>query len=727
MIFKKIRKIRIFYKFLLVLLAISALPLLIVGVRLIDINRISLQDVTLELQANQAARIADAIENHMDNLRDKIVFLIESQGQPPIDWTLSERLLRSMLASSEDLLTVSLVRESGRELTKVFAPALEGKVELEDRSASSAFADALETRQPSVSSLKWDRYQLPRIDIVYPFADDIYIFIEASLIKLQNLVEETTIGESGFAYVVDSEGKIIMHPDQQKSREKASAYKRPIVEAVLSGRLSGSIEFTDIESGKDIIGAYAPVSTFARLGWGAIIEQDYEEAYYSAIVMRRQALILLGIVIIAACLIGYLLAQNLTSPVLRLTKAARNIAGGSFEVGPVIKWLKKVKFRDELVELASTFTQMAKQLKRYTEMQADKMNAILFSIADGIIMTDYEGKIMLSNNRAKELLGLNVKETLQNRNIQDIIKRTEISDSLKEAREKKDHISREIDLTRDKKSPKHLRADTSIVSQAESRGELGTVTVIRDITLEKELEQMKDDFIHSITHDLRSPMTSIRGFLEFLMDGTAGEINDQQKEFLEIIDRSSKVLLNMISDILDVAKIESGTMPMDISETDLKELADEVIETISSQTKKEGVEIEVVAKNKIKKVNADKNLISRVLTNLISNALKFTSEGGKISVEMESREDRVYVAVQDTGAGMPPDMCKKIFNKFEQVKGSRGKRRGTGLGLTITKYIVESHGGKIWAESEEGKGSRFEFWIPCDPERNNEKGSPGLS
>ncbi len=706
MIFKKIK---IFYKFLVVLLAISAIPLLIVGMRLIDINRVSLQDLTLELQTNQATRISDAVESHMDKLRDMIVFVIDTHGRPPLDWTLIERLLRSMLASTEELLTVSLVTEDGREITKVFAPELEGKVALEDRSEDEGFIRARRTGEFAVSDLYY-KYGIPRLDVVYPFAENMFIFIETDLSGLLQLVEKTRIGQTGFAYVVDSQGRIIIHPDEEKGMEKISVIYRPIVEAVLSGRMIGSIEFEDMETEEKIVGAYAPISTFAGLGWGAIVEQNQAEAYYSARVMQRQALLLLIAVVAAACIIGYFLAQSLTSPVLRLTGVAREIAAGNFNAEPIRQWLGKVKIKDEVVELASTFTVMTQQLRRYTEMQADKMNAILFSIADGIIMTDYSGNIMLSNKRAGQLLGIN--KSLEGKKIQDIIKREEIYESLREAREKKDHIVKELNLSSENIT-KHLMAETSIVSQAESHQDLGTVTVIRDITLEKELEQMKDDFIHSITHDLRSPMTSIRGFLEFLMDGSAGEINEQQKEFLEIIDRSSQRLLVMISDILDVAKMESGSMPMEMEEVDIRsEVVDSVLETMSSQARKDKVEIKVIQKNDLKTVKADKNLLERVFVNLVSNALKFTPEGGEIRMELEDKGDKIQAAVEDTGSGMPEEMCKKIFDKFEQVHGSKGKRKGTGLGLTITKYIIEAHGGKIRAESKPGKGSRFEFWIP---------------
>jgi len=704
-----VKKIKIFYKFLIVMLLISAIPLIIVGYRLININKLGLQDVILELHTKQAEAIADKVEEYMQNLKEKLKFVISSHGEKTINWTLSQRILKSMIASSEEFLTVSTVNMDGKELTKVFHPSLEGKVKLEDRSEDKTFLNAVETGNFSISEVYYEE-GIPRINVVYPFTGQIYLYIQASLSELLETVRNTTIGRTGYAYIVDKNGNIVMHPSLDAS-QVINVSGRPIVKEVLSRKLVGSKEYTD-ENNKRVIGAYAPV---AALGWGVIIRQDRDEVYYSVRKMRQNALYLLIAAVLAACGVGYVMAQTLTRPILNLTGAARNIASGNYDVSMVSDWLKKVKVKDEMAELASTFIIMSHQLKTYNDMQADKMNAIIFSIADGIIMTDYSGRVILSNRRAKQLLGISASQEINGRNISEIIKREEIAQSLKEAREKKENIVKEIDLSQ-KENLKFLRADTSLVSHSESGADLGTVTVIRDITLEKQLEQLKDDFIHSITHDLRSPMTSIRGFLEFLLDGSAGEINDQQREFLEIIDKSSTRLLEMINDILDVAKMESGSMPMEIERVNMFDLVDNVLRTLESQAKKDKVELDIELKNEIEDLNADKGLLQRVVTNLVSNSLKFTPEGGSVKVILEDKEDRVQISVVDTGVGMPPEYVDKIFDKFEQVKGSKGKRKGTGLGLTITKYIVEAHKGKIWAESEQGKGSTFTFWIPKDLE-----------
>ncbi len=230
---------------------------------------------------------------------------------------------------------------------------------------------------------------------------------------------------------------------------------------------------------------------------------------------------------------------------------------------------------------------------------------------------------------------------------------------------------------------------------------------------EKRINQMKENFMHFVAHDMKDPMTSIVGFLEVLLDETAGPLNSQQKEYLKIMDRSSKLMMGMINDIRDVTKMEAlGGISVEKSEISLREAVDDVVRMFSPRLKKSKIHIKVVQKNEIDKIQADYNLIVRSISNLVINALNFTYEKGEIKIDLEEKKDRVYVAVEDTGVGIYKEKCATVFDKFEQIKNAESKRTGTGLGLTITKYIIESHGGRIWVDSEPGKGSRFEFFIP---------------
>ena len=226
---------------------------------------------------------------------------------------------------------------------------------------------------------------------------------------------------------------------------------------------------------------------------------------------------------------------------------------------------------------------------------------------------------------------------------------------------------------------------------------------------------MKDAFIHSITHDLRNPLTSMMGFMDMLAMKRAGPLTEKQEKYLDVMKKEATRLLGMINDILDVAKLESGRMQLNIEEIDINEVIKSSVQSMAGTAMKKGIKL-VNKTEGIIKVNADAKLLQRVLINLMGNSLNYTPSGGKVIVSSEDCGDRIRVCVADTGIGMPPEYCEKIFEKFTQIKGQ--SKGGTGLGLTVSKEIVEAHGGKIWAESEVGKGSQFYFEIPKEKRKN---------
>jgi len=207
-------------------------------------------------------------------------------------------------------------------------------------------------------------------------------------------------------------------------------------------------------------------------------------------------------------------------------------------------------------------------------------------------------------------------------------------------------------------------------------------------------------------------MTSIRGFLKFLIDGVAGPVTEQQKKMLGVMDHASLKLLSLINDILDIAKLESGRMTINLSDCDLKMICQRSIEMAGGLALKKSITIRTESKEDFPKIKADPELIERVFSNLLGNALKFTPESGSITVSLKELSDRVEVSVEDTGEGIPPEYVERIFDKFQQVAGQR--KGGTGLGLTICKHIVEAHSGEIWAESKLGQGAKFIFTLPKD-------------
>jgi signal transduction histidine kinase len=273
------------------------------------------------------------------------------------------------------------------------------------------------------------------------------------------------------------------------------------------------------------------------------------------------------------------------------------------------------------------------------------------------------------------------------------------------------------------------------------RGEAASLVIVRDITLRKKAEneiviamktakmanKSKSEFLANMSHELRTPLNHIIGFSELLLEKFFGDVNAEQEEYLGDILHSSKHLLSLINDILDISKIEAGKAELHLQQCDLKNILESSVTMVKEKSLKHGIRISTDIRNCSEYVNADERKLKQILYNLMANAVKFTPNGGEVSVsasrktcdgESSGRRCEILVCVSDTGIGIAPDCLQRIFLPFEQVEASsKRKFQGTGLGLTLTKEYVELHGGRLWVESEgEGKGARFFFTLPAEPE-----------
>jgi len=228
----------------------------------------------------------------------------------------------------------------------------------------------------------------------------------------------------------------------------------------------------------------------------------------------------------------------------------------------------------------------------------------------------------------------------------------------------------------------------------------------------KEAVETKSEFLSIVSHELRTPLTAMKESVAIVLDGMAGEINDEQKSCLDIARRNIDRLARLINDVLDVQKLEAGKMKFDMKVSDINEVAEHVCKTMASSAKEKGVDLVLELDGKLPKVKFDVDRITQVLTNLINNAFKFT-EKGSVIIKTGKGENVIQVSVSDSGCGINQENMPRLFKKFEQLAES-GERKtgGTGLGLAICKEIIEEHKGDIWAESEMGKGSIFKFVLP---------------
>ncbi len=400
--------------------------------------------------------------------------------------------------------------------------------------------------------------------------------------------------------------------------------------------------------------------------------------------------------------------------------------------------------RSEEVEILYTIMNQASEavskLQTVLEIEKGKLNAMVASMADGVLMVDTKDRILVLNPQTKTMLGLNIAEP----NIFDVLDalsdrldlRTKIDESLR-----RDQLIVEDDIQLNDRFLQIL-----ITPVKDNKNEpLGSVVLFHDITHEKELEKMREDFTSMMVHELRSPLTGIRSIATLLKNDKIK--NEQQKysQFVELISSNSTSMLDLVNDLLDVAKFESGKFEVFKKPTDLRHLIEQRVESFRGLVQ----ENKITVRQKIlpevpPTLSLDENKIGQVLNNLLSNALKFTGTGGAVEVSAFVCEkfkdlpeaaaardlswaglrhgvicplDAVVVSVTDSGIGIPESQIPKLFNKFQQLAASaRSEKKGTGLGLVIVKGIVEAHGGQVGLFSEEGKGSTFYFTLPLEQE-----------
>lgn len=351
------------------------------------------------------------------------------------------------------------------------------------------------------------------------------------------------------------------------------------------------------------------------------------------------------------------------------------------------------------------------KLKDLLESERGKLSAAIYSLADGFVTVDLGYRLMVSNPAASEVLGLPKDRPLTMFDVVDALGgkvdlRTKIDQALK--------LDRPVKVSDLLVKDRFLELTVTPVKDA--RGEkIAASVVFHDITTEKSLEKLRQEFTAMMVHELRAPLTAIRWTAESLLKprgdgrGPAG----QERDSLSGIEQSAAGMLDLVNDLLDVAKIEAGKFELNVQEYDLVEIIKGELEKNRAQAETKHLELTLVSPARLR-LSCDRVRIMQVLDNLLSNAIKYTDSGQvQVGVTEEPGKKQVVVAIKDSGIGIAPEDLSALFSKFKQLKRDDRSRKGTGLGLVVSKGIVESHGGRIWAESSgENLGSTFYFSLP---------------
>lgn len=397
-----------------------------------------------------------------------------------------------------------------------------------------------------------------------------------------------------------------------------------------------------------------------------------------------------------------LLARTITRPITDMRKQALAMSKGNFS--------RKVKVYgyDEIGELAMTFNNLTKKLQEAqatTEGERRKLSSVLSYMTDGVIATDRKGRVILINEPAAKMLNVS-RETILSTSIISLLG-IEEEYSLEDLLLEKESVILNYSTAT---KPYVLRANFSVI-QKETGFVNGLIAVLHDITEQEKIDMERREFVANVSHELRTPLTTMRSYLEALAEG-AWKDEEIAPNFLEVTQNETERMIRLVNDLLQLSKMDSKDYQLTTEWVNFSEFYSRIIDRFE-MTKNQNVLFERQLLEQPTFVEIDTDKLTQVLDNIISNAMKYSPEGGKITFRMLEEEENIIISVSDQGVGIPKENIDKIFERFYRVDKARTRKLGgTGLGLAIAKEMVEAHGGHIWAESIEGKGTTVSFSLP---------------
>ncbi|HET6972653.1 MAG TPA: ATP-binding protein [Pyrinomonadaceae bacterium] len=424
-----------------------------------------------------------------------------------------------------------------------------------------------------------------------------------------------------------------------------------------------------------------------------------------------RTLLIAGILVAAGVFLAFVLARRIVGPLQRLTESTARIASGDLNARVT------VDSTDEVGVLAAEYNRMADNLRQLRNSDMGKLlvaqqttEAAIDSLFDPVIVTDAEGRVTKLNPAAEEIFG----SENENRgmHVGEVARDVRIAGAVAETLESQrpvagDGMSAFLPLAV-AGSEKAFRLRTTPMRDNDHHL-LGAVTLLEDVTHLREIDRLKSEFIATASHELRTPLTSVQMGVYLLLERAAGELTDKQVEILSACRDDCERLDKLMRDLLDLSRIEAGESKPNFESIRTRELINDATKELAPQVESKGLGFRVEAPVDLPTVKVDRSQVERVLANLVVNALRYTKQG-EIKISAQPRGNSVAVSVSDTGSGIPPEYLPHIFDKFVQVPGAA--TGGAGLGLAISRLIVEAHGGQISVQSEPDKGSTFTFTLP---------------
>ena len=433
------------------------------------------------------------------------------------------------------------------------------------------------------------------------------------------------------------------------------------------------------------------------------MEQIYSQNNNIIDLFLQSSILAVGV----ALLISFVLSQGLTRPIENMRQQALRISEG------VYNYPAEVYGYDELGELTMTINELAVKVKdaqESTESERQRLDGILRHMTDGVIGTDQRGRVLLVNDRALQLLNIRQEQAIGHSILRLLNIESQIA--LKGLLQKDTEVM--IKHT-DKGVDSILKGEFSIIRR-ETGFVTGVVCVLTDVTEQEKTEQEQRDFVSNVSHELRTPLTSIKSYSEALSDG-AWRDEKIAPQFLDVIQSESNRMIRMIANLLDLSKMDGGQITLQTDYVDLKRIINHILDrlvfTLESDSNAGNYNFVREFTTRDIYVDIDQDRMTQVIDNILNNAVKYSPDGGTITVKIEDNHRSVIVRITDEGLGISKQDAEKLFDRFYRVDKARSREQGgSGLGLAISKEVIELHGGSIWVDSVEGEGSTFNFELP---------------
>ena len=526
--------------------------------------------------------------------------------------------------------------------------------------------------------------------------------------EIDNFCKQIAVTSSTRITVILHNGEVIADSDEIPSRMKNHA-DRPEFQDALKQGSGNSIRFSET-LGKKMMYLAIPIkkqngeilaivrTSITLIAIDEALESIYKKLFWASI-----------IVAVCAAVISLGISKKISRPLEQMTKVAKHFASGKLD------YRLPVPNTTELAELAKALNKMAQQLNTKIDTitkERSQIQAILSSMIEGVLSVDSSGRIVSINKAAAELLGIDSAKS-HGRSIEEVIRNPQLQQYIKSTLENKQATETECFVLND--GGRFLQLYGSGLTDNQDNNN-GAVLVLHDITRTRQLEEVRRDFVANVSHELKTPITSIKGFVETLLDGAINEPKEV-KRFLEIIARHSDRLNAIIEDLLSLSRLEEDSEKRKLSfeKTSIRPTLVSAIELSKVRADQKHITVELLCDKEIT-VKINSVLIEQAVLNLIDNAVKYSSSSNsKIQVGAQRTENEVLITVSDQGCGIEKEHFDRIFERFYVVDKSRSRKLGgTGLGLAIVKHIAHVHGGNIAIESKFGSGSTFTIHLPAD-------------